>query len=334
MTAEYGSQVVVELEARVRRDFGRWGLGPQTSIMLLNLSENATFGLTDPHGPDLVLRVHRVGYSSQAEIRSELDWIDALRRDGIVETAAPVAAADGERVQVLEPVSSGPPRFAVAFERVPGREPSGTEAVRWFERLGELTARLHTHSRGWLRPVGFTRKRWDFDAMVGPRGFWGPWRAAIGLDASGTVILERVLGVLDRRLRRFGSDDAVFGLVHADLRLANLLVCEDRLRIIDFDDCGFSWFGYDFATAVSFIEHDPVVPELLDSWCVGYARVAQLDASVRAELPTFVMLRRMLLTAWLASHAEVPLARELGAGYTDGTVALADSMLCGKFLVV
>ena len=41
-----------------------------------------------------------------------------------------------------------------------------------------------------------------------------------------------------------------------------------------------------------------------------------------------VMLRRMLLTAWIASHAETPTARELMAGgYASGTVALAERHL-------
>ncbi len=48
-----------------------------------------------------------------------------------------------------------------------------------------------------------------------------------------------------------------FGLVHADIRLANLLVDGEHVRVIDFDDCGFSWFMYDFATTVSFIEDHP-----------------------------------------------------------------------------
>ncbi|MFC7552111.1 hypothetical protein ACFQU7_07400 [Pseudoroseomonas wenyumeiae] len=46
-----------------------------------------------------------------------------------------------------------------------------------------------------------------------------------------------------------------------------------------------------------------------------------------ALLPVFVMLRRMLLTAWLASHAETPTAQALGAGYTAGTVALGRNFL-------
>jgi Ser/Thr protein kinase RdoA (MazF antagonist) len=47
-------------------------------------------------------------------------------------------------------------------------------------------------------------------------------------------------------------------------------------------------------------------------------------------LPSFVMLRRMVLTAWLASHAETPTAQALGAGYTDGTVALGLRYLQGS----
>ena len=122
----------------------------------------------------------------------------------------------------------------------------------------------------------------------------------------------------------------MFGLVHADLRLANLLVNGRHLRIIDFDDCGFSWFLYDFATAVSFIEHEPHVPQLLRAWVAG-SQESTLGADAIAEIPTFVVLRRVLLTAWLASHAEVPLALG-GAGYTRDTVALAQALLDGTFL--
>jgi Ser/Thr protein kinase RdoA (MazF antagonist) len=141
------------------------------------------------------------------------------------------------------------------------------------------------------------------------------------------------LDVIRRRLERFGQGADVFGLVHADLRLANLLVDGTHLRVIDFDDCGFSWYLYDFATSISFIEHEPNVPDLLQAWVQGYCRQLPLSAEARAEIPTFVILRRILLTAWLASHAELPIACEIGRSYTAGTVALAQELLGGKFLV-
>ena len=45
-----------------------------------------------------------------------------------------------------------------------------------------------------------------------------------------------------------GRTDTV---VHADTRLAN--AGEDgSVSVIDFDDCGFSWYLYDLGTSVSF----------------------------------------------------------------------------------
>ena len=44
-------------------------------------------------------------------------------------------------------------------------------------------------------------------------------------------------------------------------------------------------------------------------------------------IPTFVMLRRLLLTAWIASHAETPTAQEMGIPYTEGTCAIAEDYL-------
>jgi Ser/Thr protein kinase RdoA (MazF antagonist) len=334
MAGEYTPAVLNELDAQVARGLEHWNLSPDTTIRLLNVSENATFLLDDPHGFELVLRVHRLGYSSVDEIRSELQWMEALRRDGIMDTAAAVAGRDGQLVQTLPPIGDGAPRLAVVFERLPGTEPDAAGAVQWFKRLGEATARMHRHARGWMLPRGFCRKTWDLETMVGEHGFWGPWRAAVGLDADGTAVLARAVDQIGQRLARFGRGADVFGLVHADLRLANLLVDGADLRIIDFDDCGFSWFVYDFATAVSFIEHEAVVPELMQAWCAGYEKASALRPAARAELATFVVLRRILLTAWIASHAEVPFAREKGAGFTAGTVALAEEFLGGRFLKV
>jgi Ser/Thr protein kinase RdoA (MazF antagonist) len=334
MTGEFAPEVVADLHLMVEGSLARWGLSPATVISLLNVSENATFALSDPAARrDLVLRVHRVGYSSAEEIHSELAWINALRRDGVIDTATVVPGSNGELVQTLASPSGRVPRHAVAFERLPGKEPdAGVDAPRWFERLGELTAKLHLHAKSWALPAGFRRKRWDLDAMVGDNGYWGSWRAGIGLDRPGTAVLEQALSFIKERIDRFGVGPERFGLVHADLRLANLLVHDSHLRIIDFDDCGFSWFMYDFATAVSFIEHEAMVPDLLQAWVAGYRKAAPLSAEERAEIPTFVVLRRILLTAWLASHIEVPFAQQFGAAYTMGTVTLAQELLRRRYL--
>lgn len=323
----YDDMMVDLLRRGAQSTAGQWGLSPETSVDLLTVSENATFVATDPvAGRKVILRVHRPGYHTMAEIESELAWIADLRRAGVVDTPEPLVCQGGGHIAGFD--MEGAHRPVVAFSFMSGREPSPQEDLgEGFRKLGAISARLHGHSRSWTPPEGFVRKIWDFDTTVGPTPHWGDWRAAMGLTADGQAVLERTCLVLRDRLAAYGTGPDRFGLIHADLRLANLLIEGDRLGVIDFDDCGFGWFAYDFAAAVSFFEHDPVIPALQEAWVAGYRSVAPLSAEDEAMLPTFVMLRRLLLTAWVASHAETPTAQSVGAGYTDGTLAIAERFL-------
>lgn len=327
MSGLYNEELLKTLQAGATGLLTTWGLSPDAQVSLLNISENATFLAQDTQADTrVVLRVHRPGYHTRREIESELDWIADLRAHHIVDTPEPLTVAGGGHIATFD--LNGEHREVVAFAFMSGSEPSpDSDLTGGFHKLGAISARLHNHARAWSRPESFQRKHWTWDTTVGPTPHWGDWRAAMGLEPEGAAVLERTSQRLRDRLATHGTEPDRFGLIHADLRLANLLVEGDRLGVIDFDDCGFGWFGYDFAAAVSFLEHEPYIPDLQDAWVEGYRTVAPLSAEDEAMLPTFVMLRRLLLTAWLASHAETPTAQELGAPYTDGTVALAERFL-------
>lgn len=306
-----------------------YGLDPASIVRLINVSENWTYRVDEPGGRAFALRVHRPGYHSAAEIGSELDWIDALREQGVVETARAVADTGGGRVcQVATPGLGA--RNVVLFEWLDGDtpDPEGADLRPGFRTLGAVSARMHAHSRGWRRPPGFSRFSWNYETTLGAAGHWGRWQDGLGMGGEERATLDRLDATLRRRLGHYGAAPQRFGLVHADIRLANLLVDGDRVQVIDFDDCGHSWFMYDFATTVSFIEDHPDVPALKDAWVEGYRSVAPLAAADEAELDTFVMLRRLLLVAWIGSHHQFATeAAELGAGFTTGSCALAESYL-------
>jgi len=314
---------------------------PDASVELLNVSENATFLVSDPGARPSVLRVHRLGYHTEQEIASELAWMDALRAEAGVRTPRVLPAADGRRV-VTVPEATGPgprTRYCVRFEFLPGTEPGGEPAGepagevrsqltgRHFEELGEITARMHRHARSWARPAWFTRFHWDYAAAFGEEARWGRWQDGLGVGAAERHVLARLDDTLRARLTAFGQGPERFGLVHADTRLANLLVYQESVSVIDFDDCGFSWYLYDLGASVSFFEHSPEVPGLVDSWLAGYRRAGQLTAEDEAEIWTFIMFRRLLLLAWIGSHRGVDIAAELGASYTQGSCDLAESYL-------
>jgi Ser/Thr protein kinase RdoA (MazF antagonist) len=303
-----------------------FGLPPDATTTLINVSENHLFRVDVPStGECYALRVHRPGYRTAHQIECELTWLDALRADSAVDTCVPVPAADGRRVVGVDGTHN-----VVLWEWLPGvtPEPEGDDVVAGFRVLGAVSARMHAHARAWTPPAGFDRPVWDYEHTLGAAGHWGRWQDGLGIGAEERPVLERLDRVIARRLKAYGRAGQRFGLVHADIRLANLLIADGAVWVIDFDDCGFAWFAYDFATTVSFMEDHPRVPELRDAWLEGYASVTPLEAETVAELETFVMLRRLLLVAWIGSHHTFATeAAELGAGFTAGTCELAERYL-------
>jgi Ser/Thr protein kinase RdoA (MazF antagonist) len=317
------------LDALAERAIAFYDLPADVRLNLINLSENATYKVEAADGRRWALRVHREGYHSRTAIASELSWLVDLRDTGVVVTPRPVKGRDDKIIQsVSHPDISGA-RSVVLFEWETGHEPAiGQNLSKPFEVLGEVTARMHLHARKWRRPPWFQRFTWDFETSLGDVSpHWGRWRDGMGVDAERAKLFGRTVDVIGTRLTAYGMGADRFGLIHCDMRLANLLIDSSAVKVIDFDDCGFGWYMYDAATPVSFYEHEPQVPGLIDAWKAGYRRVIDLPKTDENEIPTFVMLRRLLLVAWIGSHHETDLAKSMGLPYTEGTEGLCEDYL-------
>ncbi|MGE0219759.1 phosphotransferase enzyme family protein [Mycolicibacterium sp.] len=298
-----------------------------SSLRLLNLSENATYAVEEPgSGHRSILRVHRKDYHTVDQIESELLWLDALRRDSDVTVPSVIPTRDGRRVVSVE--HDGYDRHVVHFEMVPGAEPDeNTVTSTDFHTLGRITAALHDHARSWHRPASFSRFAWDWEHSLGGSPRWGRWRDAVGVGEHEAGVLGRAEALLHRKLTEYGAGPDTFGLVHADLRLANLLVDGDTITVIDFDDCGFGWYFYDFGTAVSFFEDHPSVPEWQDAWVNGYRSRRPIAESDLDMLASFILLRRLLLLAWMGTHSHSKESQAISVTYAAGSCKLAEQYL-------
>lgn len=222
------------------------------------------------------------------------------------------------------------PQHCVMFSFLSGKAPDDQDEkglTIQFEMLGEITAQLHEHVKKWEYSNSLPRATWDYDTMLGNNPRWGRWQDGLDMTPEFAALFQKVSDVIYQRLNHFGKTPDRFGLVHADLRLANLLVEGDKIKVIDFDDCGFSWFLYDLGAALSFIEHKEYVPELVESWLKGYRKIRPVSREDEAEIPTFIMLRRLLLLAWLGSHSDSDTSKEYGAQFTEKTAELAEKYL-------
>jgi len=307
-----------------------YGMSDTHKVELLQLSENITYLVRNKstNKKEYVLRVGRPGYHSARELQSELAWIREIQDYTPLVVASPVPAETGK--SVVEAYVDNALYSCVMFEFLKGRAPDETDErklVKEFEMLGETTAYLHKQARMWNKAFILERFVWDYDTMIGEHPRWGRWQQADGMTPEISVMLERASKVIKKRLENYGKDKERFGLIHADLRLSNLLVEGDVIKVIDFDDCGFGWYLHDMAAAVSFIEDRAVTPSLIDAWKTGYTKVECLTYADDVEGDTFIMQRRMQLLAWITSHIDSDPVKGLRAGFLDGTAGLAEKYL-------
>jgi Ser/Thr protein kinase RdoA (MazF antagonist) len=326
LTARYEVGAVDDMAMLARLVAQQHGMAADCHLELFPLTENWTYRITDGSHEPLVLRLYRPGGRSAGEILSELAWMTAIGEDEptlvpeVIRTPAGAAMLE----LVRDPLS---PCFGVMFACARGHEPGADELEAWFPRLGAITARLHRHARRWRAPAWFERPRWDVATTLGERPHWGPWHRGVP-DLEERRQLSRLADVVVGRLHLFGTDSARFGLVHADLRLANVLVDDECLTVIDFDDCGFSWFMYDLACALTFNEGRADVDDLIAAWVDGYRSIGPLAAADEEEIPSFLMLRRLLLSAYVGLRPDTELAHELEqVGFSRESCTLAERYL-------
>ena len=319
------------LTKQVERSLGLWDLPKGARAKLINVSENVTFMIEAIGGFKAILRVHRESYHGRRAIECELAWIDALAKDKVIITPSYYLGKDGRAIQ--ERITNGGEKkqFMVLFHFLEGCAPGEHgDWTKGFAALGEIAAKCHLHAATWEKPAPFCRLVWDIENVFGEHATWGDWRDAPGVTQDIKLVLERVERRIRQRLEIYGKTKERYELIHADMRLANLLIDNDTIRVIDFDDCGYGWFMYDFAAAISFIEDDPRIPACKAAWLQGYKKHRTLSAQDIEEIDTLVMLRRMALLAWIGSHMDATEPQALAPHFAKNTALLAQTWLSTK----
>ena len=142
----------------------RWGIAPET-LSLAARRENAVYRADTPDGPR-ALRLHRPGYRSQAQLRSEMQWMEALAQGGL-NVPLPHPSTDGHLIELIgdTPVS--------VLSWMPGTQAGKLgdldvpDRLRFAQDLGRTMARLHDLSDAWAKPADFIRPHWDLHGLLG-----------------------------------------------------------------------------------------------------------------------------------------------------------------------
>jgi Ser/Thr protein kinase RdoA (MazF antagonist) len=329
-------QQLAAFESAAREALARWDL-PDAFLRLIALRSNAVFA-AEICADRYILRVNWPERKSLAFVRSEAAWTSDLHRRGL-----PVAHALREpEVITLDGV---PPLICtlIAYldgEQIPGLDFTPAHAAA----TGRLMAQLHTAGQDFTPPPDFDRFRLDFDGLFGARSIYALDSGGEALLAPHRPVLDAVTSRVADIFSRLDAESDAFGLIHGDLKPDNMLfAASDQPRLLDFDDCGWGYFLYEFAPLLLFVRppNSPVQSNMLNvtdnpatnlpsprlrgrgvegvrghyqalksaAW-QGYTSVRPLPDWQFDALETLVAGRFAASCLWVASHHDHPAYRD------------------------
>jgi Ser/Thr protein kinase RdoA (MazF antagonist) len=259
------------------------------------------------------MRIHQAHYRTDAQIQSELDLMTFLDGQGI-RTPTVVPALNGDTFTTVAAEGVGEPRQVDLFQWIEGRplrmtgQPAGDPAAltEAYEEVGRLAGRIYNATERWQRPPGFARPSWDAEGIYGVNGNIGDFRRLEGVPEPQRRLLLEVADKLTTLLDEFGQSRDRYGLSQGDLLPENIFVCDDGLRILDFDDAGESWCMFDIATAVFDLAITPAFEPCLEATVRGYREHRELPDEHVAMFPAFFLARLLSYLGWCAKKPHMP----------------------------
>lgn len=324
------------LEALAGEALHRWRLA-DSKLAPAAYRENMTFRVDAGPRGRFALRVHQAHYRSDDEIASELAFMSALRERG-VRTPEVVRAADGSPFVVAAHRAVPEPRQCDLFEWIDGRPlraagsatPLAPDALaEAYAEVGRQAAAIANAAESWRRPAGFTRPVWDAEGIFGTTAHLGDWRRLTSLTDPQRRLFERLAERLRADLDAFGRAPDRFGLCHGDFLPENLMVCDEGLRLIDFDDCGEGWPLFDFATGLFDLLGEPPFDACLAAMVAGYRERRPLPEDHLARLPAFFLARTLSYVGWSATRSHLKKAAEIAPRLLAALEAFGPAYLAG-----
>ena len=290
-----------------------WDLEP-LQIDVISHSENIVCQVKVDSQRQVVMRLHRPGYNKLTELDSEIAWVRSLAESGLpVPTAVQTPSGDYYRSIDIGGPDSIERRIVGVIEWVKG-QPLGTpltnnsnNVVAHYKKIGALAAAIRRHSNSWERPIGFTRRRWDLNGLLGEDPLWGRFWDVTSLTKSQRSLFSEARAVLQNKLGELSTGPERFGLIHSDLHLGNIMNNAGALTIIDFDDAGYGWFAHEIAVALHPGVGESWFDEAREAFLEGYCSVYEIEPDEIASVDVFLTIRSLMIVGWLSDRPELPI---------------------------
>jgi Ser/Thr protein kinase RdoA (MazF antagonist) len=245
---------------------------------------------------DRIIRITHDSHRTREQLLGELEFLAHLKANG-ANVASPLLLEGDAQLTTIG-------RFHICvFEMAAGNPAEGEFEPELIREWGRSIGAFHRLSRTF--DPGHKRQNWRDDDNH---------RFAERIPRDQEKVHKAGEEVM-RALAGLSESAETYGLIHSDAHPGNFVHQEGRLTFFDFDDCLYTWFGYDVATILftaalrPWVSDDEparvkAVSEFLPVFLDGYCQESPVEHLMLDQMQLFLKLREFSLYAVIYAHMD------------------------------
>lgn len=278
-------------------------------LTFLGRSQNTTFRVETPTKGKFLLRLHagieaageglQEAWKQPSAIESELLWLNAIAQDTELTVPQPVQNRLGEWVTSIARTESGNSIACSLLLWIEGEHLDSEPTAQQIRQLGVLMAKLHQHSSNWLLPVGFSRPTHNVEQLKAATSQLGLLVQNGTISSDDYQVFQKAAIQVQEFIPSLNQTYDSWGMIHADLHQGNYILYGEEVRPIDFSRCGFGFYLYDIAQALTNIE-----ASLRRHFFDGYYLVRTLPENYPSAVEAFFVASTVENFAFLGANSQ------------------------------
>ncbi|MBN1265909.1 MAG: phosphotransferase [Anaerolineales bacterium] len=303
-------------------------------IRLLTIETNGIFRVDTEDGTRYMLRISDPKNThEEAEIRSEIAWLNALIRETDLRIPAPVLNTMGEFVNAVQMEGIPKKRFCVLFSWIQGKDLAQQITPQNLSLLGEVTARLHEHARQFQPPPDFRVRTMDsvfpyadpsFEEVEPVILFEKDLQPVVSPEQR--RIFQRGAELVQQEIDRLYNSAEPLSVLHGDLHQWNVKIYRGQLAVLDFEDLMWGYPIQDIGTTWMYFFEEPGAQELRRAYREGYERILPWPERYQGQLEIMVAARVFNLVNYIL-NSPVPEDQQIAPDYVKRSVKRLKELL-------
>ncbi|MEM7102751.1 MAG: phosphotransferase [Bacteroidota bacterium] len=254
---------------------------------------STVYKVTNDKNQDFALKIHDQEFTNLEDSIIEIQILEAIRKDGAIQTAELIQNKGGHPVTIYSDPSSEKTYRITLTKWLKGVNFKGNETEQIFFELGKTVAQLHNITKNIVLPEKVTPKAWN-------QVFYFRNESAVYHDPihknkfsdEFVEVMDTAVPILNQQLKRIYDSEKPI-LLHGDLNPWNIKIQNKQLAIFDFEDAIFGPPIHDLAILFYYYRQNPDFgyEHVKEHVLKGYAEFNEIKDFSDKDIETLIMAR-------------------------------------------